>query len=43
MARDAEGTDVALEWSEALLSSAPWTGRRSHAAVILDDGAVLSL
>ena len=43
MARGAEGTDVALEWSEAPLSPDPWTGRHGHAAVILDDGAVLSL
>ena len=38
-----EGTGVALEWSEAPVSPAPWAERHGHAAVILDDEAVLSL
>ena len=44
MARDAEGTDVALEWSETLLSLDPWTGRYGHAAVVGGSraGAVLA-
>jgi len=39
----ATGGDVALLWSQAPTSGAPWTARRSHAAGIFADGSVLSL
>ena len=41
IARGAEGTGAALEWSEAPRSPAPWTGRRHHAAILVN-GTVLS-
>jgi hypothetical protein len=39
----ATGGDVALLWSKAPTSGAPWTARMSHAAGIFADGTVLSL
>ena len=39
----ATGGDVALLWSQAPLSAAPWTARSGHTAAIFADGTVLSL